>query len=203
MLGAVWKARWGIVLIAALWLAGLLCGALHPLGVATALALLVASTWFVAALGICASLVSSDVQHATARTIVPLIVLTCTFLLCYWPSRMTSIVVGAGSVPFVNCLCLISYREFDEAFGQRSFSYLTTVGIATDEGAGLVLSTLLIATSGYTVAAAWCTHTAIHRFDRIAGRPARALGPGVANSTGHVQDINRHGIDERELVRAD
>ena len=61
MLGTVWKTRWGIALLLALWSAGMLTGALHPLGVLAALALLISALWFVAALGIRASLVSRDV----------------------------------------------------------------------------------------------------------------------------------------------
>jgi hypothetical protein len=187
MLGAVWKARWGIVLTLALWSAGLMAGALHPLGVAAALSLLIASTWFVAALGMLRSLVSRDVAHATARVLTPLILLTCTFVLCYWPSRMASVIMGAGSVPFVNCLCLMSYRDFGEAIGQRRYGYLTMMGIFTNEAADRVLATYVIATAGYAAAAVWCTLAAIRRFDRIAGRPARPRASSVADSMSRTQ----------------
>ena len=85
MIGAAWKARGGIVLVLVLWSAGVLTGSLHPVGVAAALVLLIASTWFVAALGTYASLVSREASHATARTTIPLILLTGTFLFClFW-----------------------------------------------------------------------------------------------------------------------
>ena len=165
MLGAVWKTRFGIALLLALWSAGMLTGALHPLGALAALALLFSSMWFVAVLGIRASLLTRDVAHSTARTIGPLILLTGTFVICYWPSQMTSVVMGAGSIPFVNYLGLISHRDFAEAVGQGSFSHLTALGIASNEGAGRELMALLIAVSGYTAAAVWLTRSVIRRFD--------------------------------------
>ena len=59
MIGAVWKARGGILLLVVLWSAGLL--AVHyPVGVAAALVLLIASVWFMAALGTYASLLSRE-----------------------------------------------------------------------------------------------------------------------------------------------
>jgi hypothetical protein len=200
MLGAVWKTRWGIALLLALWSAGMLTGSLHPLGVSAALALLLAALWFVAALGIRASLIARDVAHATTRTIVPLILLSCTFALCYWPSRMSSVVTGAGSIPFVNCVCLISYREFGEVFGQWRYSFLDTLGIATNEGAGRVLTTLLIAAAGYTAAAAWFTLAVFRRFDIIAGRPTHEPGSRLADLSGPLRLTDRHGIEGHELV---
>ncbi len=187
MLGGIWKARWGIFLLLALWSVGLIAGSLHPLGVAAAMSLLIASTWFVAALGMLRSLVSRDVAQATARVLTPLILLTCTFVLCYWPRRMASVIMGAGSVPFVNCLCLMSYRDFGEAFGQRRYGYLTTMGIFTNEAAHRVLATYVIATAGYAAAAVWCTLAAIRRFDRIAGRPARPRASRMADSMSRTQ----------------
>ena len=193
MLGAVWKTRFGIALLLALWSAGMLTGALHPLGVLAALALLFSSMWLVAVLGIRASLLSRNVAHSTARTIGPLILLTGTFVLCYWPSQMTSLVMGAGSIPFVNYLGLISYRDFAEALGQGSFSHLTVLGIASNEGAGQVLMALLIAISGYTAAAVWLTRSVIRRFDQIAGRAVRSPGSAPTDSTARAHVVNLNG----------
>jgi len=197
MLGAIWKTRWGIALLLALWSTGMLTGALHPLGVLAALALLFASLWFVAALGIRFSLISRDVAHATARTINPLILLTSTFVLCYLPSRIASVVMGAGSTPFVNCVCLIAYRDIAEALGQGGFSYFSVLGITTNEGAGHVLTTLLIALTGYTAAAASLTWIAIRRFDQIAGRAVRVPGSDAADSTSRAHVVDRRGIEGR------
>ena len=103
----------------------MLTGALHPLGVLAALALLFASSWFVAVLGIRASLLSRDVAQATGRTIGPLFVLTGTVVLCSWPGRMASVVFGAGSIPLVNCLGLIAYRDLAEALRGGASATLT------------------------------------------------------------------------------
>jgi hypothetical protein len=200
MIGAVWKARWGIFLLLTLWSAGLLAGSIHPLGVAAAFLLLIASTWFAAALGTCASLVSREVAHATARTTIPLILLTGTFLFCYFSNRSTSIVLGAGSVPFVNVLCLVSYRDVSEAMGQGAFSYLTEIAIFTNEGAGRVAATFLTATAGYTAAAAWITWAAFERFDRVAGRPQRAPGSSIGDLARRRPVVGQHAAVGREPV---
>ena len=191
MIGAAWKARGGIVLLLVLWSAGLLTGSLHPLGVAAALLLLIASTWWIAALGTYASLLSREASHATARTTIPLILLTGTFLFCFFSSRLKTIVMGAGSVPFVNCLCLVSYRDFAEAVDQRTFSYLRTTLNLAEEGAGRVLGTYLTAVVGYAAAAAWFTWMAFHRFDRTADRPERAAATDRRRTVGQRQGGRR------------
>ena len=107
--------RWGFALLAALWAAGLLAGALHPLGVAAALLVVGVSAWFGSALGTYASLVSRDTTQATTRATAPLVLLTGTFLACYLPTRVASVLLGAGSLPFVHWLFLVSYRDVHEA----------------------------------------------------------------------------------------
>jgi hypothetical protein len=184
MIGAVWKARWGGLLLAVLWSAGLLAGSLHPLGVAAALAVLGISTWFMAALGTYASLVSRDVAQAMTRATTTVVLLTATFLACLTPTRRTSVVMGASSLPFVNWLCLVSYRDVREAVGQGTFDYLTMMGIFTDEGPVRVVATCLIGTAGYAVAAAWLTLAAFRQFDRLAGRPERAPAGDGCDSPG-------------------
>ena len=185
MIGAVWKARGGILLLVVLWSAGLLAGSLHPLGVAAALLLLIASVWFMAALGTYTSLLSRETSHATARTMMTLIVLTGTFLFCLFSNRSRSVLMGAGSVPFVNWLCLVSYPDVAEAVGKGTFSYLTTMAVNTDERPGRVLLTYLAAVAGYAAAAAWWTQAPIGRFERLAGRPERILPSGRCDSTHH------------------
>jgi ABC-type transport system involved in multi-copper enzyme maturation permease subunit len=173
MIGAAWKARWGLVLLLSLWSAGLLAGSLHPLGFVAALVLLIVSTWFMASLGTYASLVSRHAAHATARTTIALVLLTCTFMFCYFSGRYTSVIIGAGSVPFVNFLCLVTYRDVAEAVGPQTAGYLNLMGISTGEGAVAVLNTYLMAVAGYAAAAACFTWAAFWRFDRLVGRPKR------------------------------
>jgi hypothetical protein len=173
MIGAAWKARGGILLVLILWSTGMLTGSLHPVGVAAALVLLIASTWFVAALGTFASLVLRETSHATAWTMILLIVPTGTFFFSLFSSRPASVMMGVTSVPYVNFLCMVSYRDFTEAVTQGTFSYLSTMAIMTNEGAGRVLGLYLAAVAGYLGAAAWFTWAALRRFDRVAGRAAR------------------------------
>jgi ABC-type transport system involved in multi-copper enzyme maturation permease subunit len=173
MRGARSKGRWGILLLVGLWSAGLLTGSLHPLGVAAALAFLIVSTWFVAALGVYASILARDVTQATRAVIATVVLLGSTFLVCLMPSRMTSISLGSGSMPFVNWLSLVSYRDLREAVGQGTFNQLTSASIFTDEGPVHVLATCLIGTFSYAAAAAWLGGRALAGFERIAGRAHR------------------------------
>jgi hypothetical protein len=173
MIGAAWKARWGVVLLIALWSAGLLAGSLHPLGVAAAVLVLGVSTWFMAALGTYASLVARDVAQAATWTTVLVPLLAVSFLACYMPAPTGSILMGTGSLPLVNWLCLVSYGDVREAIGQGTFN-LQIMGIFTDEGPLRVAATCLLGTTGYAIGAAWLTRSAFARFDRVVGRPERA-----------------------------
>ena len=201
MIGSVWKARWGIVLLLALWSAGLAAGSIHPLGAAAALALLVASTWFMAALGTYASQVSRDVTQASARATIPLILLISSCLCCWWPGRFTSVVMGAGSLPFVNSLCLVTCGDVAQAMRQGTFSYLTTIGIFTNEGAGRVFVTYLIATTGYAAVAAWFTRAAFDCFDRVAGRPERATESRAGALARRRKVVNHCAAQGMEPIR--
>ena len=106
------------------------------------------------------------------------VLLTATFLACFLPNRITSIALGASSFPFVNWLCLVSYRDVGEAVGQGTFNQLTTAGIFTDEGPVHVLAACLVGMAGYALQrrhARRRTDRQAHRFDRVAGCPERAL----------------------------
>jgi hypothetical protein len=174
MQGARWKGRWAILLLIALWAAGLLTGAKHPLGVAAALAILLVSIWFAATLGIYASLVARDVTQAMTWATATVVLLSGTFLVVLVPSRSTSVMVGAGSLPFVNWLCLVSYRDVADAVEQGTFKQLTNAGIFTGEGPVQVLATCLIGLIGYGAAAIWLALAARAQFDRVVGRSERA-----------------------------
>ncbi len=106
---------------------------------------------------------------------------------------------GVGGARFVVLLCLglIAYRDFAKPLGQGSFSYLSVLGIVSNEGAGRVLMALLIAISGYTAAAAWLTRTVIRRFDQFAGRAARSPGSDTTDSTARAHVVNRNGSESR------
>jgi ABC-type transport system involved in multi-copper enzyme maturation permease subunit len=177
-IGAIWKVRWGILLLVVLWSVGLLARAIHPLGFVAAVVLLAVAIWFVAALGTYASLVSRDTPQASNRALVPVVLLANSCAFCYLPPRIATVLMGAGSAPFVNFLSLASYGDIREVMtGQETFSGLEELGLYTYEGPMRVLATCLFGTSGLAIAAAWLSRAAVMGFDRAVGRPERARKP--------------------------
>ena len=175
MIGAAWKVRWGLILLVVLWSVGLLTGALHPLGFAAALVLLGVATWFMAALGTFVSLVSRDTAQASNRTLIPVLLLSGSFLVVYLPTRIATILMGSASVPFVNWLSLVSYGDiaaivsgqetFERARGDRDLH-----GRRSAPGAGH-----LPARDRRDRGRRGRAHPGrLARFDRAVGRPERA-----------------------------
>jgi hypothetical protein len=176
MIGAAWKVRWVALLLVVLWVIGLLAGSIHPFGFGAALVLLVVSIWLMTALGTYASLFSCDSAQASNRALIPALLLSVSFLVCYVLPRNATVVLGAGSVPFVNWLSLVSHpdiREIVNSRGQSSFSPLGELGIHTSEGPARVFLALLLTTVGSILAAAWLSRAAVVGFDRAVGRPRR------------------------------
>ena len=92
--GAVWSARWlGIGLVCILT-AGLLLGAIHPIGVAAGVAILVTCGWLTAAIGVLASTLAANSTRA--------LFLTATALFVYGIST---------TWPYQFWLTLASYRD--------------------------------------------------------------------------------------------
>jgi ABC-type transport system involved in multi-copper enzyme maturation permease subunit len=175
MIGSAWKVRGGVGVLAALWLVGLLAGALHPLGVAAAVVLMCGATWFVVALGTFLSLASRDTAQASSRTLVPVLLLSGSLLTCYMPARAATILSGAASVPLVNWLSLVSFRDVREVLsGQDTFRPLEEVGIFTYESPLRVLATCVLGIGGIAMASIWLSRATLARFDCAVDRPDRA-----------------------------
>src|SRR5439155_18824626 len=62
----------------------------------------------------------------------------------FLPSRFNSVVLGAGSPPFVLWLALASYRDVQLATGSAAYLPLQWIGITTGEGPLWVAATVLI-----------------------------------------------------------
>ena len=122
MIGTAWKVRWGPFLLVALWLLGLLLGSIHPAGFLVAIAVLGVAIWFTITLGTYVSLVSHDSRQASSRTLVPVLMVSLSFLTCYMPARFTTVFMGTPSPSFVNWLCLVTYGEIrDVMIGEDRF----------------------------------------------------------------------------------
>jgi ABC-type transport system involved in multi-copper enzyme maturation permease subunit len=187
MIGAGWKVRWGALVLVVLWSVGVLAGSIHPLGFGAALLALIASIWLMTALGTYASLVSRDTAQASNRALIPALLLSGSFLVCYLGPRNTTVVLGAGSAPFVNYLSLVSHADVRDVAinrGRKPFSPIREIGLYTDERPSGVLAAFLLATVASSLAAAWLSRAAIARFDGAAGRPQRSQA-GLMGTSNH------------------
>ncbi len=184
MMGTAWKARWGAVLLIALWSVGLCSGAVHPAGFGVAVVLLGVSTWFMIGLGTYMSLLSRDSRQASSRTLIPALLLSASFLACCLSSPYATVFLGAFSTPFVNWLCLVSPGEIREVMsGEETFRQLVKIGLYTYESPSRVLGTCLLAIAGFAAAAFWFSRAAFNRFDRIVGRPEHTRDEPVQGLT--------------------
>jgi ABC-type transport system involved in multi-copper enzyme maturation permease subunit len=90
--GALWSARWIGLALLVLWSAGLLLGALHPIGVLAAAMILAAVGWLVAAVGVFFSGRAKNSTRALALTCIALF-------------------IGANTWPPMLWALLFSYRD--------------------------------------------------------------------------------------------
>jgi hypothetical protein len=176
MVGAFWRARGVVMLLVALWSVGLLAGAVHPLGFAMALIGLVALTWFCMAVGVYASLRTTSLSLATTAALLPILALDFSGLLPKaLPGPIGSVVLGAGSMPLVECLALMSYddvRALTASPGSPA-PILDVVGIASKEPSSRIVLTYAVGVIGSALAGLLLDRLAVRQFDRLIGRPWR------------------------------
>jgi hypothetical protein len=189
-LGALWKLRGLPMLLAALWLVGVLAGAVHPLGFLAALALLIASTALLAVMGAATSLWLHDRERATERSMLLVIVLTFSGVLPrLLPPGSASVLMGAGSAPLLLWLSLLSYGDVAAALRSGTFPQLELLAIGTGEGARSVAATCLIGLAGQLVAAGFLRCAAARSYDAAGCRRAVLEKPGFT-----PYDISRRAI---------
>ncbi len=177
MLGAFWRARVLSLVMVGLWTVGLLTGAVHPLGFVAAMAGLGVSSWLCVAGGTYASLWSPDRKEATARIIPPMMLLPISALVLFLPPGWSSVLMAAGSMPFLVWASLLSYEDAAAALRTGAFPQLAASNLRTGEGAGRVLAAVLIGLTGQAIAAALLTRAARRGFDTAVGRPRRPETP--------------------------
>lgn len=169
ILGAVWGLRGFVGLLGVFWLAGLLLGAIHPLGFLLAVGVVAILTWFVAALGSSQSLKAKWTSRALSKTLAILFVfqggvqilmipVASIFGLEWYQSHL-------ALLPDVGAQSLLSYRdvsEFRSLIGRIRFFPFPYMG-------ALVFEALLL---GFCACwAAYLTRKSVKRFDEIIDRP--------------------------------
>ena len=176
MLGAIWKTRGLAFLMLALWMVGLLAGAVHPLGFLAALAGMAVSCWFLAALGVSVSLWSRDRGEATGRVLGPLMLFLGLSALPFLLPGTASVLMAAGTMPFQTWASLLSYEDVHAAIHSGVPPQFAAIGIRSGAGARIVLAAWLIGTTAQAVGASLLTRSAVRGFDAAVGRPMRPRG---------------------------
>jgi ABC-type transport system involved in multi-copper enzyme maturation permease subunit len=172
MIGAVWGLRWVGAVLAALWLTGLAAGAIHPFGLAAVVLETTAFLWFATALGTYSSLRARNSGRSLLTTLAVLFVVNGAYLLCCIPVRTSSWLMSMGVTPVIEAVSLVSYEDVRAYFAGERF------GPRVDQTE--VILTGIMGLLAYTAAAAFLTHRAISRFDRVVDRPFR---PGATTLT--------------------
>ncbi len=181
MIGAFWRLRWGLALLASLWAIGVGVGSVHPLGFVAALVLLVVSTAFIVVLGTTRALRPGDRGQAKGSCIFVLFLLSFSGLLPrVLPPSVSSVLFGAGSFPLLLWMALVSYHDVDSALRTGTYPQLELLDFDTGEGASSVVATCLVGLIGYALAAVFLTRSALRGFDAAVGRPRPQPGPQSA-----------------------
>jgi hypothetical protein len=190
MIGAIWRARGLAALFVALWITGLLGGAVHPLGALAALVCLVVWSWFFAALGAYGSLRAKTVASASNASILPVLLLCMTGLLPrLLPESAQSVLYGAASMPFVEFMSLVSYREVYDAGSLPTSVTLDVIGPATGEENSRVLWTYALGILGAVAGAFLLNRLAYRQFDRLVGRPMRNTRAAPTGADGDAPSL--------------
>jgi ABC-type transport system involved in multi-copper enzyme maturation permease subunit len=173
LLGSIWNTRGLAVLMLVLWIVGLLAGAVHPLGFLAALTGLGVSGWFLAVLGVSASLWSRDRAQATGMTLGPLIYFLSLGALPFILPGTASVVLAIGTMPFQTWASLLSYEDVHAATHVGAIPQFAAIGIGGGAGARIILAAWLISTIAQAVGAFLLMRSAVSGFDAAVGRPTR------------------------------
>jgi hypothetical protein len=187
MLGVLWRARWGAVVLVGLWTIGLAAGAVHPAGYVFTLLSFAAATWLYAALAISFALRARDTRQANNRVLTLVMALMCApLVLLLVPWAGSSVVIGFTSAPFDSYLSLLSYEDVRAALRRGTFPQLRALSLETRASARQVLATCTLGLVAHAGAAWLITRAAFRSFDAIVGRPVRdnVRGGGVPRARG-------------------
>jgi ABC-type Na+ efflux pump permease subunit len=174
ILVALWRLRRLLGTLLLLWTLGLVTGAIHPLGFVLTLLALCASTWFLAAWGLsCAIGAKNNAEASNPSLSLALVLMMSAALPFLLPAGLNSVLLGAGSPPFVIWLAQFSYRDLRNAIEYPAFPLLNWVGIKTGEGPFWVAATCLVGIVAPALAGTFVWRRAVAQFDRVIGRPSK------------------------------
>ena len=173
--GAVWGLRGFGGLLSLIWLVGLAAGAVHPLGLLLALLVVSLLTWFVVALGTCASLTARTTSRALMITLAILIFLNFGYfgivyplILVFGDPNGSWNHLNVGFTPLIASASLLSYRQVAD---------LVEALQVAGRGSGLDLRAVMYGTMvliGYAIAATLLMRWSLRRFVNLVDRPRRS-----------------------------
>jgi ABC-type transport system involved in multi-copper enzyme maturation permease subunit len=174
LLAGLWRLRGVLLTLLVLWLIGLLAGAIHPLGFLLALLAVAAWTWLPLVFGLVVSVRAKNPAESPGWALSAVMLPICSgFLPFVLPARLSSVLLGAGSTPFVTWLSLLSYRDVRAALHYSAYPHLAWSGIATGEGLFPVLATCLLGILAPALGGFALWRYLLADFDRQVGRPTR------------------------------
>jgi hypothetical protein len=123
ILGAFWRVRGILIALFLVWLTGLICGALHPLGFFSAVVATSLYSLFAVLLGTSLSLRFKSSARSIAVTIAVLMFLNVGYLFCCIPIMRgsDSVVFLAGFSPMIVVGSLFSFWELHEFLHPSSY----------------------------------------------------------------------------------
>jgi hypothetical protein len=131
-----------------------------------------ASTWFLAAWGLyCAIGAKNNAEASNPSMTLVLLLMFSGGLPFLLPARFSSVLLGAGSPPFVLWLAQFSYRDLRNMMQYSAFPLLSWVGIKTGEGPFWVAATCFVGIFVPALVGTFVWRRAVARFDRVIGRP--------------------------------
>jgi ABC-type transport system involved in multi-copper enzyme maturation permease subunit len=178
MFGAFWCSRVVVLPLVTLWFVGMLAGAVHPIGFATALVSLAVTTWFLTILGTYGALHASTFSGASNVALLPVLLLDFSgFVPGMFPEGLRTVLLGVCSFPLVQSFALLSYDDM-RAHSYAVSSFLRDeTAIGTGEGTSRLLVMVGLAVFFTALAAAILERLASRQFDRLVGRPWRPTTP--------------------------
>ena len=120
ILGALWRIRGLLAALLFVWLTGLICGAVHPLGFLLAIVVTSIDLAFIAALGTYLSMRSKSSVRAAIATVAILVFLNGGYLFCCAPAMYgsESAVIMAGVTPLIVTIAPFSFSDLEEFFAR-------------------------------------------------------------------------------------
>jgi hypothetical protein len=185
-----------------LWTVGLCAGAVHPLGYLASALVMAAWTWFMLAFGLSIAMGAKDPGATTLSSLGLLSLSTGVGVLPFLlPSRWNSVLLGAGSPPFVAWLSLVSYRDVRNARHFPVYPALQWMHLDSGEGPLWVVATCLIGIIVPAVGGLFLWRFALAHFDRRIGRPCKeAPAPAGRLAIAHIGISARRSCTGGEAV---